>query len=49
MKCYRRPEELIASYRNFIERMKVSGRKYIVSGLLPRIGARLEWESRLLE
>ena len=43
---YRRSEELIASYRNLIERLKVSGRRCIVSGILPRLGAGLEWESR---
>ena len=44
----KRSEELIASYRRLIAKMKESGRKCMISGILPRFGAGQEWESRAL-
>lgn len=45
---YKRSEELLAGYRRLIEKMKDSGRRCIISGILPRLGAGQEWKSRAL-
>ena len=44
----KRSEELINSYRRLIQKMKDSGRKCMISGILPRLGAGQEWGSRAL-
>ena len=45
---YKRSEELIERYRELIEKMKDSGRRCMISGILPRLGAGQEWKSRAL-
>ena len=45
---YKRSEELIKRYRELIEKMKDSGRRCMISGILPRLGAGQEWKSRAL-
>ena len=45
---HRRSEELIADYRRLIQKMKASGRRCMISGILPRLGAGQEWGSRAL-
>src|SRR5678815_5091164 len=45
---HRRSEELIADYRRLIQKMKASGRRCMISGILPRLGAGQEWGIRAL-
>ena len=43
-----RPVDLVNRYRALLKKMRESGRKCVLSGILPRVGSSAEWDARAL-